>query len=237
MKKVFAFFLSLVIILPLSAQAEKKITILHTNDLHSRLTGYAPESAYSPLTVNDDNTKGGFARITSIIKNEKENNEGTTLLFDAGDFLMGTLFPSLEKETGFQLRLMKTMGYDVIGLGNHEYDFGPEWLAGVINISRSKGEIPPLLDGNAVFDKKDSRDDALEKLFSENMISRKLVLSKDGMKIGVFSILGKNQVMQRKWLKSFKEKNAILLFVFHIQECQKIRTENGVVKMLISQGK
>jgi 5'-nucleotidase/UDP-sugar diphosphatase len=87
---------------------------------------------------------------------------------------------------------MKTMGYDVIGLGNHEYDFGPEWLAGVINISRSKGEIPPLLDGNAVFDKKDSRDDALEKLFSENMISRKLVLSKDGMKIGVFSILGKN---------------------------------------------
>ena len=39
------FFLSSV------AQTEKKITILHTNDLNSRLTGYTPESAYTPLTV------------------------------------------------------------------------------------------------------------------------------------------------------------------------------------------
>jgi 5'-nucleotidase len=186
MKKVLMFLTCLVPILSLTGQTEKKITILHTNDLHSRLIGYAPESAYSPLTVNDDKTIGGFARIAAILKAEKENNTGTTLIFDAGDFFMGTLFPSLELETGFQLRLMKTMGYDAISFGNHEFDFGPEWLASVISISRLKGEIPSILNGNAMFDKKDGRDDALEKLFSDNVIKRKLILTKDGIKIGVF---------------------------------------------------
>lgn len=192
MKKVTVLFLSLVLILPLTGQIPKKIIILHTNDLHSRLVGYAPEAAYSPLTVNDDKTIGGFARIATIIRTEKENNTGTTLVFDAGDFLMGTLFAGLEIKTGFQLQLMKKMGYDVIGLGNHEYDFGPENLAAIINKSVSSEKIPSLLAGNAVFDNKDSRDDALEKLFSEKIIGRKQILIKDGLKIGVFSILGKD---------------------------------------------
>ena len=190
MRKTLVFLIWFISIHSLSAQTEKKITILHTNDLHSRLIGYAPESAYSPLTVNDDKTVGGFARIAAIFKTEKERNTGTTLVLDAGDFMMGTLFPSLEIKTGFQLRLMKEMGYDAIGVGNHEYEFGPEWLAAFISISAKKGEIPPLLIGNAKFDKKDSRDDALEKLFADNIVSRKLILTKDGIKFGIFSILG-----------------------------------------------
>ena len=192
MKKEVVFLLFLVVLFPLKAQTEKKITILHTNDLHSRMIGYAPESAYSPLTINDDKTVGGFARIASIIKAEKKSNSGTVLVLDAGDFMMGTLFPSLETKTGFQLRLMKTMGYDVVCTGNHEYEFGPEWLAAFIGTSVSKGEIPSFLIGNAVFDKKDTGDDGLEKLFSENIISRKMVLTKDGIKIGIFSVLGKD---------------------------------------------
>lgn len=191
MRKVLVLFLFIGLFSQIEGQTEKKITILHTNDLHSRLIGYAPESQYSPFTLNDDKTVGGFARIASILKSEKENNAGTTLVFDAGDFFMGTLFPSLESKTGFQLRLMKSMGYDVIGLGNHEYDFGPEWLATVINASAKNGVIPSLLIGNAVFDNKDSRDEALEKLFSEKTVGRNVILSKDGIKIGVFSILGK----------------------------------------------
>jgi 5'-nucleotidase / UDP-sugar diphosphatase len=191
MKKGIVFFLFLLIILPLKGQTEKKITIIHTNDLHSRLIGYSPESTYTPLTVNDDKTIGGFARIASIIKNEKEKNT-VTLVLDAGDFTMGTLFPSLESKTGFQLRLMKQMGYDVLGIGNHEFEYGPEWLAAVIRTSASKGEIPSLLFGNAVFDKKDNRDDGLEQLFSDKIIGKKLILVKDGIKIGIFSILGKD---------------------------------------------
>ena len=175
-------------------QTEKRIKILHTNDLHSRLIGYAPEAAYSPVTVNDDKTVGGFARIATIIKTEKENNPGVTLVLDAGDFMMGTLFPSLEQESGFQLRLMKEMGYDVLGIGNHEFEFGPQWLASIIDASAKKGEIPAILIGNAKFDIKDHRDDALEKEYSASLIKRKQIITRDGIKIGLFSILGKDAV-------------------------------------------
>jgi 5'-nucleotidase/UDP-sugar diphosphatase len=173
-----------------SAQTEKKITILHTNDMHAHLEGFAPESAYTPLTVNDDKTVGGFSRIAAIIKREKESLNGTTLVVDAGDFLMGTLFQSLEVKNGFQLRLMKTMGYDVACLGNHEFDYGSEKLAAIISASAKNGEIPPLLLSNAVFSEKEEGDDSLEKLFMNNTVGNKFILSRDGLKIGFFSLMG-----------------------------------------------
>jgi 5'-nucleotidase / UDP-sugar diphosphatase len=194
MKRVFFFIIWIVSVIALNGQTEKKITILHTNDLHSHILGFGPESEYSPLTVNDDKTKGGFARIAAIIQAEKESNTGTTLVVDAGDFLMGTLFAGMEKETGFQLRLMKSMGYDVTCLGNHEFDYGPEWLADVINASRSRGEIPSVLIGNAMFNNTDERDKSLEELYSDNIIRRKLIMTKDELKFGFFSILGKDAV-------------------------------------------
>ena len=192
MKKLTLIIVLFISILSVDAQSEKKITILHTNDLHSRLMGFAPESGYSPLTTDNDKTVGGFARIAAIIKSQKEASSATTIVVDAGDFMMGTLFPSLEKETGFQLRLMKEMGYDAVAVGNHEYEFGPEWLASVIRVSAQNGKIPDILIGNAVFDKKDHRDDALEKEVSDKIINRKMIFEKDGLRIGFFSILGKN---------------------------------------------
>ena len=46
----------------------EKLVILHTNDLHSNLTGFGPELDYSPLSVNDDQTSGGFARLQTLIQ-------------------------------------------------------------------------------------------------------------------------------------------------------------------------
>ncbi len=194
MKKT-ALILSL-LLMPgfLFCQTEKKIVILHTNDLHSRLNGFAPESDYTPLTVNDDRTVGGFARISSVIGKEKENNNGITLVVDAGDFLMGTLFQHLEPATGFQLPLMRRMGYDIVALGNHEFDFGPEKLAGIIKNSLNRGEIPALLLGNALFAPDDPGDDQIEDLFRDEIIRRKMIVEKDGVRIGVFSIFGSEAV-------------------------------------------
>jgi len=191
MKRIVSVLLLFLLLVGLQAQPAKKIVILHTNDIHSRLIGYAPESDYSPLTVNDDETIGGFARIATIIKNEEELNSGITLVTDAGDFLMGTLFQELEATTGFQLRLMKKMGYDVVCIGNHEFDFGDQKLADMVNSASAYGDIPRVLLGNAVFDVKDPGDDAIEKLFSSGIIGRKYVLETDGLKIGFFSLLGK----------------------------------------------
>ena len=194
MKKLLGIIFSFLSIVTINGQSEKRITILHTNDLHSHVIGFGPELLYTPLSVNDDKTIGGFARIATIIKEEKEKNEGTTLVIDAGDFLMGTLFQALEKETGFQLRLMNTMGYDVTCLGNHEFDFGPEWLASTINSAYNNGKIPSILIGNTEFNKNDTRDDGLEKLFSDNILCRKLILVRDGIKFGLFSVIGKDAI-------------------------------------------
>lgn len=194
MKNILMLFLLINAAVTIAAQEEKKIIILHTNDLHSRLNGFSPESEYTPLITGDDVTRGGFARIAAILRDEKEKNQGITLTVDAGDFLMGTLFHALESRTGFQLRLMKKMGYDLVCLGNHEFDFGPERLAEIIAISASGGEIPAILLSNAVFNDTDPADDALGELYSENKINRKLIIERDGLKIGIFSLLGKDAV-------------------------------------------
>ena len=140
MKTAFIYLVMIFLFLTASAQNSDKLIILHTNDLHSRLNGFAPESDYSPLVINNDNTTGGFARIAAVIKQEKDENGPEVLAIDGGDFLMGTLFHSLETKTGFQLQLMEKMGYDVVCLGNHEFDFGPGKIADIINTAKARSE-------------------------------------------------------------------------------------------------
>jgi 5'-nucleotidase/UDP-sugar diphosphatase len=188
------FCVSFLVIIPLprsNAQSQSgELTILHTNDLHSRLTGYAPESEYTPLTIHDDQTTGGFARIARVLKTEKANDPDHVLVVDAGDFLMGTFFHALEPVDGFQLRLMNGMGYDAISLGNHEFDFGIITTGKIIRHSKERGEIPPILLANIQFDPVSSEDDLLADLYKENIVSPYKVIQKDGLRIGVFGILG-----------------------------------------------
>ncbi|HBE41626.1 MAG TPA: hypothetical protein DDW27_10570 [Bacteroidales bacterium] len=191
MRRSILFLLLFLVAVKASTQAGQEIVIIHTNDLHSHLAGFAPELNYSPLVVNNDETVGGFSRIASVIRNEKKKNDGITFVVDAGDFLMGTLFQGIEVKTGFQLRLMKMMGYDVLALGNHEFDYGPGKLAEIINSALRAGEIPGLLLGNGVFNPYDPGDDGLEKLFSDNILGRTMIISRGGLKFGFFSLLGK----------------------------------------------
>ena len=46
----------------------KTFTILHTNDMHASFLGMGPSSDYSPLSLNDDTTRGGYARLAALIK-------------------------------------------------------------------------------------------------------------------------------------------------------------------------
>jgi 5'-nucleotidase/UDP-sugar diphosphatase len=54
-----------------AADRKKTFTILHTNDLHSNLIGMAPSQDYTPFTLNDDATRGGFARLATLIAKRK----------------------------------------------------------------------------------------------------------------------------------------------------------------------
>jgi 5'-nucleotidase/UDP-sugar diphosphatase len=66
----------------------KTFTILHMNDLHSNFIGMAPSSDYTPFTLSDDGTRGGFARLATKIRERKAamERQGPVLVLDAGDY-------------------------------------------------------------------------------------------------------------------------------------------------------
>ncbi|MEA3486618.1 MAG: metallophosphoesterase, partial [Thermodesulfobacteriota bacterium] len=139
MKSKCCFYLILFVLLaaqPLSAADGKVITIVHTNDLHSHLLGFSPNIDYTPLETGDDKTVGGWARIATVIQDVKQDRSNPVLVVDAGDFLMGSLFHMLSREEAFELRLMKAMGYDVVTLGNHEFDLKPAGLARILTANQ-----------------------------------------------------------------------------------------------------
>ncbi|XP_050030478.1 protein 5NUC-like isoform X1 [Dermacentor andersoni] len=105
-----------------------KLTILHTNDIHSRIL----ESDKRGMQCNEEKRKngkcfGGIARIAYQVRKLK-NAARNVLFVNAGDFYQGTLWYSILKHK-IVSAAMSQMSYDVVCLGNHEFDDGPEGLA------------------------------------------------------------------------------------------------------------
>ncbi|MGH7598898.1 MAG: bifunctional metallophosphatase/5'-nucleotidase [bacterium] len=176
----------------LAQDEAKSLTIIHTNDLQSRLLGFAPNREYTPFTLGDDQTIGGIARIATVIKSLKRKSPETTLVIDSGDFLMGTLFHTISREESAELRLLHEIGYDAIALGNHEFDFCPRGLAQILNAALAKGDIPALLCANIVFSENDTSDDELQALFKRGVVKPYQIFVKNGLRIGVFGVIGMN---------------------------------------------
>ncbi|HPR31428.1 MAG TPA: 5'-nucleotidase C-terminal domain-containing protein [Prolixibacteraceae bacterium] len=187
MKRIFIYSF---LFLPLSLLAQD-LVIIHSNDIHSHLNGLAPESEYTPLENDNDPTRGGLSRIAGYIDEQKKRYGDRLLVLDAGDYLMGTLFQTLEMEVGFQLNLMKKMGYDYIALGNHEFDLGPGQLAGIIRRNSDRGEIPNMLSSNYLPSRL-KNDSALLALFDDGTIRPYAVTTRNGYRIGIFALLGKD---------------------------------------------
>ncbi len=107
--------------LPFSAEAAQSInlTILHTNDQHSRIDPFP-----------DDGRKyggmGGMARRATLVEQIRKQ-EPNVLLLDAGDIWQGT--PYFNFFGGeLEYKLMSDMQYDAATLGNHDFDNGLEGL-------------------------------------------------------------------------------------------------------------
>ena len=96
-----------------------KITILHTNDVHSHIDTFGPDEG-------EHANKGGVARRATLIERIRKENPNT-LLVDAGDIFQGT--PYFNYYGGaLELKLMSLLNYDVATLGNHDFDNGLEGL-------------------------------------------------------------------------------------------------------------
>lgn len=172
---------------------KQTFAILHTNDLHSAFIGLGPASEYSPSTLHNDNTRGGIARVATLINERRKahENRGPVLVLDAGDYSMGTAFGAATRETGGELQLMFCMGYDATTFGNHDFDLGPDGLARSIGVAVEAGRFPAIVASNTNFTAQDATLTALQHLAKKGVIRRYSVIERGGLRFGIFGLLGK----------------------------------------------
>ena len=92
-----------------------KITILHTNDVHSHVEAFGPNAG-------KNSNKGGVAKRATLVESVRKENPNT-LLLDAGDIFQGT--PYFNFYGGeLEFKLMSLLKYDVATIGNHDFDNG-----------------------------------------------------------------------------------------------------------------
>ena len=174
--------------------AEQLLTIVHTNDMHSHVQGFSPEIDYRPFAINADKTLGGWSRVATVIKNIKKEKPQPVLVVDAGDYTMGSLFHMLNREEAYELRLLSAMGYDVVTLGNHEFDLKPAGLAATLKTAQLRGPIPQIVFAGAVFDRNNPVLASLESAFGYAGVKNYTVLKSGSVRIGIFGMLGKDAI-------------------------------------------
>lgn len=218
---------------PLAA-AERSFTILHSNDWQSRLLGFGPNNEYTPATANDDDTVGGVARLATLLNERRAAaGEEPLLLLDGGDFTMGTLFHTIAREMGSELRLMSELGYDAAVIGNHEFDFRPAGLAAMISAAhKAKGDaLVPLLSSNMRFDPASKADDSLQAHADAGRILPYKLIERGGIRFGLFGLLGNDAVAVSPMIKPLTFADPVATAK---ETVAKLREEGAEVVILLS---
>ena len=158
-RKILSLLLAVAMVfsLAVTAHAEEteektmdgQIVILHTNDVHGAIAGYAKVAA---------------------LKDAYEAKGAYVLLMDAGDFIQGDPTVSVS-EGATAVELMNMAGYDVVSMGNHEFDYGYENMKTLAAAAEF-----PIVDANVLYNGKVA--------FEDNVV----FTAPDGTKIGVFGL-------------------------------------------------
>lgn len=141
-----------------------RITILHTNDVHSRLDPF-------PMDGSKFQGLGGVAARAALVQRIRKEEEHI-LLLDAGDIFQGTPYFNLYKGEP-EIKAMSMLGYDAATMGNHDFDAGVDGFA--LQLPHANF---PILVANYDF-----RDTALE-----GKIQPYKIFTKGGIKIGIFGL-------------------------------------------------
>ncbi|KIC43958.1 5'-nucleotidase [Ruegeria sp. ANG-S4] len=163
------------------AAAEFKLTILHTNDLHSRIESI---NKYDSTCNAEDEAAGecfgGVARLKALVDAKRgELADENVLLLDAGDPFQGSLFYTTYKGAA-EAEFMEAIGYDVMAVGNHEFDDGPAGLATFIDAVSF-----PVISGNL---------DLSSSAELKDKVLNHVVLDVGGQKVGIISALATDTV-------------------------------------------
>ncbi len=187
-------------VLPATAHADEQtgestvnLRILETSDIHVNLMNY---DYYQTKTDN----KVGLVQTATLVNKAREEAKNS-VLFDDGDALQGTPLgdyvankindpkkPVDPSYTHPLYRLMNLMKYDVISLGNHEFNYGLDYLNKVI----SKTEFP-VINSNVYKDDKDNNEENDQNYFKPYHVFEKEVEDESGqkqkVKIGVMGFV------------------------------------------------
>lgn len=156
----------------------KEVTLLHTNDI---------ESVYQPIDAFWDESMegiGGIAHLATLIEQERDKAtaEGSTYFqVDAGDIFTGSLTKRSFGRLAFDL--YDVMGYDVITLGNHEFEYGWERLREVMPRASY-----PVLCANIFYE---GTDITLAQPYT--------IIERDGIKMGVIGVMGIDAYYNTMW--------------------------------------
>jgi 5'-nucleotidase / UDP-sugar diphosphatase len=192
-RNILLFLVLLFLLSPFIIQGEKppagrELMILFTHDLHSY---FLPHQVMTPK--GNSVQQGGYARLAALINEQRKKHPNKTLLVDAGDFSMGTLFHTAFIREALDLRALGRMGYDVVTLGNHDFDFHNDGLARMLKRAGEKERrLPALAVSNIVFSPNDPGDASLKQAFRDYPVKEYLVLERNGLRIGLFGLMGKD---------------------------------------------
>ena len=167
-----------------AASQNYEVTILFTHDLHSHLL---------PSVNENGGEYGGYARLMTVIEQQRKKYPDATVLVDGGDFSMGSLFQTAYSTSAIELRMMGAMGYDVTTFGNHEFDYLPQGLVSMLNIASGCGEyVPQIVDANYLPDVKTTLIDAAEyqNTLDHYGVKDYTVIERGGVYFVVFGITG-----------------------------------------------
>lgn len=116
----------------------KSVDVMFLHDTHSHLNEFAT------VEGGESQVLGGFAKIKTLINQQKAENPDT-LLLDAGDFSMGTLIQVVFEEEASEIRMLGALGFDATTLGNHEFDYKAKGLANMMNNAVASGDVLPAM--------------------------------------------------------------------------------------------
>ena len=148
-----------------STEKRTRLTILHTNDVHSRLDPF-------PMDGSANAGKGGVAARAKLIQQIRASQENV-LLLDAGDIFQGTPYFNIFKGEP-EMRAMNMMGYDAAIMGNHDFDAGMDNFVQQLTVH---GRFPILMCNYS-----------FERTPMEGIYQPYKVFKKGGLKIGVTGV-------------------------------------------------
>lgn len=159
-------------------ETAEEITILYTHDMHS---------SFLPKEGADGHSRGGYARLKTLIDEQKEEHPNA-LVLDGGDFSMGSLFQTAYSTSALELRAMGQMGYDVTTFGNHEFDYRASGLADMLYAAVDSGDpLPAIVDANYLPPQED--EETWDALYTYGVQDYR-ILERGGVPYVIFGITG-----------------------------------------------